>query len=128
MDDPLRARATSAAHRALGVGISIDDFGTGHSSLSLLRRMPINEVKIDRSFVAAMLDEAADLSIVRATIELGRNLGLGVVAEGVETEEMRAVLARLGCDAAQGYLWGKPVPAVELTDVIEAGAAVALAA
>jgi diguanylate cyclase (GGDEF)-like protein len=128
MDDPLRARAALQRIAALGVGISIDDFGTGHSSLAFLRRLPIDEVKIDRSFVGAMLDEEADLSIVRATIELGRNLGMGIVAEGVETEEIRALLTSLGCEAAQGWLWGKPVPAAELADVIAAGTSVARAA
>ena len=121
MDDPLRARASLQRIAALGVGVSIDDFGTGHSSLAFLRRLPVDEVKIDRSFVRAMLDEEADLSIVRATIDLGRNLGMGIVAEGVETEELRAALVSLGCEAAQGWLWGKPAPAAELDALIATG-------
>jgi EAL domain-containing protein (putative c-di-GMP-specific phosphodiesterase class I) len=97
-----------ALHK-IGVGISIDDYGTGYSSLSYLRKMPVDELKIDRSFVTDMaLDENAAV-IVRSTIELGRNLGLRVVAEGVETREVWDRLADLGCHVAQGYFFGRPV-------------------
>jgi diguanylate cyclase (GGDEF)-like protein len=93
----------------LGVGLSIDDFGTGFSSLSYLKRLPIDELKIDRSFVSHMLDRGDDFSIVRATIELGRNLGLRVVAEGVQDRETFDRLGDFGCDEAQGFYIAKPL-------------------
>jgi diguanylate cyclase (GGDEF)-like protein len=111
--DPIRTNGVLQALHSTGVGISIDDFGTGYSSLSYLRRMPVDELKIDKSFVTDMaLDENAAV-IVRSTIDLGRNLGLRVVAEGVETREVWEHLAALGCHVAQGYLFGRPVPAPE---------------
>ncbi len=93
----------------LGVGLSIDDFGTGFSSLSYLKRLPIDELKIDRSFVSHMLDRGDDFTIVRATIELGRNLGLRVVAEGVQDRETFDRLGDFGCDEAQGFYIAKPL-------------------
>jgi diguanylate cyclase (GGDEF)-like protein len=99
---------------AMGVRLSLDDFGTGYSSLSYLKRLPLDELKIDRSFVMNMLKDEDDAVIVRSTIDLGRNLGLEVVAEGVETEETWSHLRRLGCDVAQGYYLTRPVPADEL--------------
>ena len=94
----------------LGVGLSIDDFGTGYSSLSHLKRLKIDEIKIDRSFVMHMHEDANDYMIVRATVELGRNLGLRVVAEGVEDRETFDRLADFGCDEAQGYYISEPLP------------------
>jgi diguanylate cyclase (GGDEF)-like protein len=93
----------------LGVGLSIDDFGTGFSSLSYLKRLPIEELKIDRSFVSHMLDRVEDFTIVRATVELGRNLGLRVVAEGVQDRETFDRLGDFGCDEAQGFYIAKPL-------------------
>jgi len=93
----------------LGVGLSIDDFGTGFSSLSYLKRLPIEELKIDRSFVSHMLDRNEDFTIVRATVELGRNLGLRVVAEGVQDRETFDRLGDFGCDEAQGFYIAKPL-------------------
>jgi diguanylate cyclase (GGDEF)-like protein len=93
----------------LGVGLSIDDFGTGFSSLSYLKRLPIEELKIDRSFVSHMLSRAEDFTIVRATVELGRNLGLRVVAEGVQDRDTFDRLGDFGCDEAQGYYIAKPL-------------------
>jgi diguanylate cyclase (GGDEF)-like protein len=93
----------------LGVGLSIDDFGTGFSSLSYLKRLPIEELKIDRSFVSHMLVRADDFTIVRATVELGRNLGLRVVAEGVQDRETFDRLGDFGCDEAQGFYIAKPL-------------------
>jgi EAL domain-containing protein (putative c-di-GMP-specific phosphodiesterase class I) len=91
--------------RKLGFEISLDDFGTGYSSLAMLRQLPLDSIKIDRSFVSGVSDDHADLSIVQATIELAHHLGMHVVAEGVETEEQAATLLDLGCRRAQGYLF-----------------------
>jgi len=99
----------------VGVGLSIDDFGTGYSSLSYLKRLPIEEIKVDRSFVMQMQVDANDYMIVRATVDLGRNLGLRVVAEGVEDLATFDRLADFGCDEAQGYYISKPLSAVEFT-------------
>jgi diguanylate cyclase (GGDEF)-like protein/PAS domain S-box-containing protein len=100
----------------MGLRLSVDDFGTGYTSLGYLRRLPITELKIDRSFVANMTTSDEDAVIVRSAIDLGRNLGLAVVAEGVEDTDVLARLEELGCDVAQGYLVSRPVPAAELAD------------
>jgi EAL domain-containing protein (putative c-di-GMP-specific phosphodiesterase class I) len=94
---------------AVGVGLSIDDFGTGFSSLSYLKRLPIDEIKIDRSFVSNMLERVDDFTIARATIELGRNLGLRVVAEGVQDRDTFDRLGDFGCDEAQGFYISPPL-------------------
>jgi diguanylate cyclase (GGDEF)-like protein/PAS domain S-box-containing protein len=116
LNDGARTKAALDRLSALGVRISIDDFGTGYSSLSYLRQLPISEIKIDRSFVMNMDNCEDDAVIVRSTIDLGRNLGLKVVAEGVESEAVWQQLRRLGCTAAQGYYLTRPVPADELRD------------
>jgi len=105
-------RALTVLHElnALGVGLSIDDFGTGLSSLAYLKTLPVNEVKVDKSFVLGAATQSADEAIVRATIELGHTLGLRVVAEGVEEAEMLGLLAAWGCDVAQGYFISRPIP------------------
>lgn len=100
-----------AGLRSLGVRLAVDDFGTGHASLSILTRVPLDEVKVDGAFVARMDTEPAAAAIVRATIELGRELGLRVVAEGVETADQLRWLRGLGCTAVQGFHFGEPVPA-----------------
>jgi EAL domain-containing protein (putative c-di-GMP-specific phosphodiesterase class I) len=97
--------------RTMGVSVAIDDFGTGYSSLVQLQRLPVDEIKIDRSFVANMADSASDAAIVRSTIDLARNLGLLVCAEGVENEDARAQLELMGCELAQGYGLCRPLPA-----------------
>jgi len=116
MTDPNRAIDVLARLSAIGVGLSIDDFGTGHSSLSYLKRLPVQELKIDRSFVMNMTTEPNDAIIVRSTIELSHNLGLRVVAEGVETEQAWNQLAALGCDVGQGFYLGEPMPPEEVTE------------
>ena len=94
--------------------LAVDDFGTGYSSLSYLRRFPIDRLKIDRSFVAKMLDDATDLAITNAIINLGRTLGLQVVAEGVESEAVAAALRAAECDELQGYLYARPMSVEDL--------------
>jgi diguanylate cyclase (GGDEF)-like protein len=111
MSDPERALATVSRLSGLGARLSVDDFGTGYSSLANLRKMPINELKIDRSFVSPMMHNESDLIIVRSTINLGHDLGLNVIAEGVEDNPTLEQLAVLGCDLAQGYHVSKPMPA-----------------
>ncbi|MET0377579.1 MAG: EAL domain-containing protein [Spongiibacteraceae bacterium] len=101
--------------RDLGLRLSIDDFGTGQSSLALLKKLPIDELKIDKSFVLKLDQSEDDRVIVHSTIELGHNMGLEVVAEGVETEASRVILRELGCDMVQGFLLAKPLPAAEFT-------------
>jgi EAL domain-containing protein (putative c-di-GMP-specific phosphodiesterase class I) len=113
--DPERARATLERVRALGVRVAIDDFGTGFSSLSHLKRLPLNALKIDVSFVRQMLASAADRAIVESTIHLAHDLGLAVVAEGIEDEATRDALRAQGCDEGQGYLVARPMPAAEAT-------------
>src|SRR5205085_5491885 len=98
--------------RAFGCRIAIDDFGTGYSSLSYLKRLPVDELKIDRSFVQHMATQSHDAAIVASTIGLGRGLGLRVVAEGVEDRETWDLLAGLGCNVAQGYYVSRPLPAL----------------
>jgi diguanylate cyclase (GGDEF)-like protein len=115
MSDPERALATVGRLSALGVRLSVDDFGTGYSSLANLRKMPIDELKIDRSFVSPMLQDESDLIIVRSTINLGHDLGLRVIAEGVEDGATLDELAALGCDLAQGYHVSRPMPADAFT-------------
>ncbi len=115
MGDSGRSIAVLDALANIGVGLSIDDFGTGYSSLSYLKRLPIEEIKVDRSFVMQMHVDANDFMIVRATVDLGRNLGLRVVAEGVEDLATFDRLADFGCDEAQGYYISKPMSAIEFT-------------
>jgi diguanylate cyclase (GGDEF)-like protein len=114
MADPERALEVLGRLHTMGVGLAVDDFGTGYSSMAYLKQLPVDELKIDRSFVGHMATSPSDAVIVRSTIDLGHNLGLRVVAEGVETQRAWDELAALGCDTAQGYLLGRPVPAAEL--------------
>jgi diguanylate cyclase (GGDEF)-like protein len=114
MTEPARVLQTMSELRALGFGFSIDDFGTGYSSLAYLQRLPVEEIKIDRSFVGELSNNAGSEAIVRATIELAGGLGLDVVAEGVEDEGTWQSLGRLGCSTAQGYFLSRPMPASEV--------------
>jgi len=113
--DPERATATLERIRALGVRVAIDDFGTGFSSLSHLKRLPLNSLKIDVSFVRQMLTSATDRAIVESTIHLAHDLGLTVIAEGIEDEPTRAALRAQGCDEGQGYGISPPMAAAEAT-------------
>jgi len=110
IEDPTRALRMLDAIAALGVSLSIDDFGTGYSSLSHLARMPVHEMKIDRSFVQGLESDPEFAPVVRSAIDMGHGLGLKVVAEGIETEAAAARLRDFGCDIAQGYLYAKPMP------------------
>lgn len=114
LDDPGKALANLERLRATGCQLSIDDYGTGYSSLSYVRQMPVQEMKIDRSFVMNLLTQPDDEIIVRSTIELAHNMGLVVTAEGVETEAVLQHLGTLGCDLAQGYFIGRPMAAADL--------------
>lgn len=114
--DAPRTRATIDELHAVGLRLAVDDFGTGYSSLSYLRRLPVQELKIDQSFVSRMLDDPQDEVIVRSTIDLGHNLGLKVVAEGAESRPVLDKLTEFGCDVAQGYAIAQPMSADELVD------------
>lgn len=115
MADPQRTRTVLERLRGLGVRVSVDDFGTGYSSLSYLVGLPVDELKIDRSFVLGMRLSAQHATVVRSTISLGHDLNLSVVAEGVEDESTSDRLRTFGCDLIQGYLVSRPLPASELT-------------
>jgi len=107
---------TLHAIRVLGVALSLDDFGTGYSSLSCLHELPVNFVKVDRSFVSQAQTSAYHRVLIEATIRMAQTLGLGTVAEGIETEGQARLMAELGCDKGQGYLYSKPLEAHALVD------------
>jgi EAL domain-containing protein (putative c-di-GMP-specific phosphodiesterase class I) len=113
----MAAAAAKVLHtlNEMGVRLSLDDFGTGYSSLLYLMRLPLHEIKIDRSFVAGLGTDSDSGAIVRSAVGLGHNLGLRVVAEGLQDRLAEAVLTEAGCDAAQGFLFGRPVPEAEMT-------------
>jgi diguanylate cyclase (GGDEF)-like protein len=115
MTDPGRTIAVLNELSAMGVQLSVDDFGTGYSSLSYLKRLPVNEVKIDKSFVLTMSSSESEAAIVRSIVDLGRNLKLHVLAEGVEDQETWDRLKEMGCHGAQGFHLGRPQPAIDLT-------------
>jgi EAL domain-containing protein (putative c-di-GMP-specific phosphodiesterase class I) len=114
LDDPLRARAVLIRLHKLGIRVAIDDFGSGYTSLGYLKRLPVDVLKIDKSFVLGMGADTQDAVIVRSAIELGHNLGLEVVAEGVEDADTWRELGRLGCDLGQGFYLSRPVLADDL--------------
>ena len=114
MTDPTRALEILNRLHTLGVQLAIDDFGTGYSSMAYLKSLPVDELKVDRSFVKHLRDNQNDAVIVRSTVDLGHNLGLRVVAEGVEDQATLKELATLGCDTVQGYFVARPMPAAEL--------------
>jgi diguanylate cyclase len=120
MQDPVRARTTLERLAAIGVSVSVDDFGTGYSSLAHLKRLPVDTLKIDKSFVLDMAEDGADEAIVRSMIELAHNLGMRVVAEGVESAANWVRLAELGCDLAQGFHLSRPLPASGFLALLDA--------
>ena len=115
--------AKMSALRRQGVGFSLDDFGTGYSSLAYLKRMPIDQLKIDQGFVRDILTDHNDAAIARMVIVLAESMGLSVIAEGVETQQQRDCLAALGCHEYQGYLFGRPVPVKDFEAVLLRAAA-----
>ena len=116
MVNPVRAQEVLGAFRSLGVTVSVDDYGTGYSSLAYLRQLKLDELKLGSTFVTNMAEEPGAAAIVRSTVELAHSLGLRIVAEGVETEEVLSLLTDIGCDMAQGFYISRPKPADELTD------------
>ena len=111
MTEPVRAQRLLEALAALGVRLSIDDFGAGYTSLGQLKHLPITELKIDKSFVMTMTEDTSNSLIVHSVVDLGHNLGLTIVAEGVESAAALAVLRDYDCDIAQGYHLSRPIPA-----------------
>jgi EAL domain-containing protein (putative c-di-GMP-specific phosphodiesterase class I) len=120
MIDPERSNRTLRALNARGIKLSVDDFGTGHCSLAYLRDLPVQELKLDRSFVRDIAVHERDAAIVRSTIDLAHSLGLTLVAEGVEDVAAAALLREMGCDVAQGYYFGRPQPGTDvLADTVD---------
>jgi EAL domain-containing protein (putative c-di-GMP-specific phosphodiesterase class I) len=109
MEDPSSEIPLLQKLRDIGIGLSIDDFGTGHSSLAYLQKLPVSELKIDRSFVIDIDQHAATQRLVKTIVEMGHGLALNVIAEGIETEAERDTLISLGCDSMQGYFASKPL-------------------
>jgi len=116
MDEPEQALAILHRLHDLGLSLSIDDYGTGYSSLAYVKKLPVDELKIDRAFIMNMAHNKGDEMIVRSTIDLGHNLGLSVVAEGIDDEATLKMLRHLGCDYAQGFLISKPMPATAFVE------------
>jgi EAL domain-containing protein (putative c-di-GMP-specific phosphodiesterase class I) len=123
MRDPAASMRTLQTLHDAGITISIDDFGTGYSSLAYLKRLPIDELKIDKSFVLNMHNDAGDEKIVRAIVDLSHNLGVKVVAEGIETQEAYDKLTAMGCDYGQGFLIAKPMSADKIMEWMNGGSA-----
>ncbi|MDA8373646.1 MAG: EAL domain-containing protein, partial [Actinomycetota bacterium] len=122
MADPTRSRLVIEQLRGMGVAVSVDDFGAGYSSFTYLQQLPISSVKIDSSFVTTMAGDANGRAIVRAIIDLAKDLSIGTVAEGVETEEVMEALRVLGCSMAQGYYIHRPATAADMTHWLAGGA------
>ncbi|MDB5759570.1 MAG: sensor-containing diguanylate cyclase/phosphodiesterase [Burkholderia sp.] len=118
IDDAIRKMKALKDYR---ITFSLDDFGTGYSSLSYLRHLPLEQLKIDRSFIGRIAGNPSDAAIVHAIIGMGHTLGLAIVAEGVETEQQLEILAKHGCNAYQGFLFSKPIPAKEVSDLLRSG-------
>jgi EAL domain-containing protein (putative c-di-GMP-specific phosphodiesterase class I) len=115
-DDELALKLLSQL-RELGVRVAMDDFGTGYSSLSYLQKLPIDKIKIDRSFIRNLAESESSVAIVRAVIDIAKVRDMVTTAEGVETDEQLALLRRLGCTQIQGYIIGKPMPLAEIPEM-----------
>ncbi|GAB3360702.1 EAL domain-containing protein [Modestobacter lapidis] len=122
MEDRERAAGVLTRLRAMGVGIAIDDYGTGYSSLAYLAELPVTELKLDRAFVGSLTESPRNAAIVTSTLQLAHALGLVLVAEGVEDQATLDALAVLGCDLVQGYHLTRPLPATELERWLDARA------
>ncbi|MGP6157226.1 MAG: EAL domain-containing protein [Vulcanimicrobiaceae bacterium] len=120
LSDVANARRTIAELKALGVRLSLDDFGTGYSALAYLKHLPVDTLKIDRTFVRDLPTDRGDAAIVSAVVALGHARDMTVVAEGVETAEQATLLRRLGCDALQGFHFSRALPAARLEAVLRA--------
>jgi EAL domain-containing protein (putative c-di-GMP-specific phosphodiesterase class I) len=118
MDRPEQAIAALSSWRSLGVGISIDDYGTGQSSLGYLQKLPATELKIDKSFVQTIVTDSRNAIMVRSTVELAHQLGMKVVAEGIEDEACLQFLSEMGCDTGQGYHIARPMGSAALADFL----------
>ena len=118
MKDLAGAREVMKKLDRLGVRLAIDDFGTGHSSLAYLKQFPVQEIKVDRTFVQGIVDSPVDSAIVRAVIDLANAMGISAVAEGVETEDQLAGLRMLGCPVAQGFYFSQPLRAEEFDELL----------
>jgi EAL domain-containing protein (putative c-di-GMP-specific phosphodiesterase class I) len=125
VSDPERTAGVMRRLKQLGVALAVDDFGTGYSSLAYLRRLPVDVLKIDRAFVEGLGQAAGDSALVRTIVELGRELGLSTVAEGVELPGQREVLQHLGCPYGQGFLFSRPVSAPHFRALLDAGGVLA---
>jgi EAL domain-containing protein (putative c-di-GMP-specific phosphodiesterase class I) len=118
MDDRIEVKDTLLAYRDAGIQVSLDDFGTGYSAMSYLQRFDIDYIKIDQSFVRNMVKNSGDQAIVEAIVVMAHKLGMKVIAEGVETEQQRDILAAAGCDYVQGYLFARPMPGKEFNEFL----------
>jgi EAL domain-containing protein (putative c-di-GMP-specific phosphodiesterase class I) len=125
MTDPDNAVAALKEWRSLGLKVSIDDYGTGQSSLGYLQKLPATELKIDKSFIQGIVEDNRNAIMVRSTITLAHQLGMKVVAEGVETQDVLDLLAEMDCDIGQGWLIGRPMPAADLEAFLEGATAAA---
>ena len=123
--DPRRGLTALEELRGMGVHLAVDDFGTGYSSLTYLSRLPVDQLKIDRSFVRRLCESSRDRAIARSIIELGCSLGLEVVGEGVTDEATRQALVALGCRLGQGYLFAEPLPAAQIGAILDLRGALA---
>lgn len=120
LNDPEQAIKHLQALRDLGVTLSIDDFGTGYSSMAYLKRLPVNKIKLDRSFIQQIASDPREADLCAGIIALAHKLGLGVVAEGVETQEQQQILTGMECDVFQGYLFSKPMQVAAATEYLSA--------